>query len=157
VLYGSPVLCRWAEEDVFETTQLLKVCHGVASALTYLHSQGICHGDVYAHNILVDRQSGHAVICDFGASYCYDATVAGRFWEAMEVRAFGLFMHDMVVRVADGIVPCIIANSSCSASGLLQQLDCLVEQCLADNAMRRPTFANIEAQLLQMLKQQDCC
>eukprot|EP00775_Hariotina_reticulata_P004107 gene4107-4353_t len=144
--------CKWAEEDVFAGTQVLKVCHGIAGALAYLHSQGTCHGDVYAHNILVDRQSGHAVLCDFGASFCYDATVAGRFWQAMEVRAYGLFMQDMVDRLADAGVAGVGVTSACCASGLRQQLEALVEQCLAGSAMHRPTFANIEAQLLQMLE-----
>jgi serine/threonine protein kinase len=30
-----------------------------------MHSKGICHGDVYAHNVLADSE-GNAVLCDYG-------------------------------------------------------------------------------------------
>jgi len=75
----------------------------------------------------------------FGASYCYEATSTDRFWQAMEVRAFGLFLQDMVQR---------LDNSSCSSS---LQLKLLVERCLSSNAMDRPLFADVQAELWQML------
>ena len=40
---------------------------GVASALAELHRLAICHGDVYAHNVLANA-SGNAVLCDYGES-----------------------------------------------------------------------------------------
>jgi hypothetical protein len=49
--------------------------------------QSICHGDVYAHNLLYHGPSGQATLCDFGASFCYEQGEG--FWEAMEVRPFG--------------------------------------------------------------------
>ena len=41
----------------------------VARALRYLHARHICHGDVYAHNVLARTgpgQDGSAVLCDYG-------------------------------------------------------------------------------------------
>lgn len=43
------------------------IAHGMQSALAHLHQQGLAHGDLYAHNILVDGQ-GHALLGDFGAA-----------------------------------------------------------------------------------------
>ena len=47
------------------------VATGLAAALTqameHLHAQGLMHGDVYAHNLLVDGQ-GQALLSDFGAA-----------------------------------------------------------------------------------------
>jgi Ser/Thr protein kinase RdoA (MazF antagonist) len=38
----------------------------VQAALAELHRLRICHGDVYAHNVLVD-DDGNAVLLDYGA------------------------------------------------------------------------------------------
>ena len=39
----------------------------MTSLLSHLHGRGICHGDFYAHNLLVDDH-GHAILGDFGAA-----------------------------------------------------------------------------------------
>lgn len=69
--------------------------------MSYLHEKSICHGDLYAHNVLVDGETGAAVLCDFGASFFYpsdrhDSSV----FEGTEVRAFGLMARDMACRSA---------------------------------------------------------
>ena len=43
------------------------ILDGMESLLSHLHGRGICHGDFYAHNILVDGR-GHALLGDFGAA-----------------------------------------------------------------------------------------
>ena len=63
--FDSLLRCRWAPHARFSLPSLLSIARGVASALSYLHSQGICHGDVYAHNILAGND-GTVVLCDFG-------------------------------------------------------------------------------------------
>jgi serine/threonine protein kinase len=77
------MVCRWVYGQLFTLSALLKIGSGVASALAYLHSHNICHGDVYAHNILVDRDN-HPVICDFGELKCAPATLH-RCWQGVEV------------------------------------------------------------------------
>ena len=57
--------CRWAPGQTFQLPWLVRVAHGVAGALEHMHYRGICHGDVYAHNVLADEQ-GHATLCDYG-------------------------------------------------------------------------------------------
>ena len=64
----SLLRCRWAEGSSFKIAFLLRVAVSIASALNYLHSLRICHGDVYAHNILPDA-SGNAVLCDYGERF----------------------------------------------------------------------------------------
>jgi len=46
-------------------------------------------GDVYAHNILLDKTTGHATLCDFGASFVYPPS--HWFWERMEVKMMAVF------------------------------------------------------------------
>ncbi len=42
----------------------------VAAALAHLHARGLTHGDLYAHNLLVDGQGG-VLLSDYGAaSWC---------------------------------------------------------------------------------------
>jgi hypothetical protein len=152
----------------------------VASALAYLHSLGIAHGDVYAHNIMPDGHS-RPVICDFGASFCYSvAGDPGRFFERMEVRAFGLFMGDVVARIgaeshhyrhvthsSHSNIGAESGSGSSSSNGgeagavgvdaaadyAVQELRQLVQQCLAGSAMQRPLFAQVEQQLLGLMQQ----
>jgi serine/threonine protein kinase len=59
--------------DVFEenlrmdAVVAVRVAESMASALAHIHARGLLHGDVYAHNVLVDAQ-GHALLGDFGAA-----------------------------------------------------------------------------------------
>lgn len=43
------------------------IAQSMESALDHLHRQGLTHGDLYAHNMLVDAR-GHALLGDFGAA-----------------------------------------------------------------------------------------
>jgi len=43
------------------------IAKGMSSLLEHIHEHGVCHGDLYAHNILVN-DGGHALLGDFGAA-----------------------------------------------------------------------------------------
>lgn len=62
----SLLRCRWPTNSAFSAAFVARVALCVSSALQYLHAHCICHGDVYAHNILVDA-GGHATLLDYGA------------------------------------------------------------------------------------------
>lgn len=47
--------------------QAVAVARAAADALAHLHGRGLCHGDLYAHNLLVDGQ-GQALLSDLGAA-----------------------------------------------------------------------------------------
>jgi serine/threonine protein kinase len=122
-----------------------RICHGLCGALAMLHRRGICHGDVYAHNIMLEGDS-HAVLCDFGAAFCYDVNAAGGFWEAMEVRAFGLFMQGLLEHMAAAG-----SDGSNGSDGAQQQLESLLAACLGSRGTARPTYAQLQQQLAQLL------
>ena len=50
---------------------ILQIAIGIASAAAYLHTQGIMHGDLYAHNIMTNAR-GDCLLGDFGAASSYD-------------------------------------------------------------------------------------
>lgn len=61
----SLLRCRWPPGCFFAPGSVARMAHCVASALAYLHGHCICHGDVYAHNILADAH-GRATLLDYG-------------------------------------------------------------------------------------------
>lgn len=68
----------------------------IASAAVHLHDKGIAHGDLYAHNILID-EAGHALLGDYGAATVYNKThVHSESIERLEVYAFGHLIEDML-------------------------------------------------------------
>lgn len=100
-----------ALESVDDTVQMMTQ---LLDALVELHGHGVCHGDFYAHNILVRR--GHpSRLTDFGAAFCYDRDAPyGKLVQAIELRSFGILAQE-------------VAASS-------QFLEELAEQCVAPNA-----------------------
>jgi hypothetical protein len=47
--------------------QAAAITRAASAALAHLHERGLSHGDLYAHNLLVNRQ-GEALLSDFGAA-----------------------------------------------------------------------------------------
>lgn len=134
--------CKWDESISYSVGKSVKIALGVASALSYLHDKNIAHGDVYAHNILVDA-AGHATLCDFGAAFAYHPRQR-LFWERMEVRAFGLFLMDQVKQtsldVGDG------GGLGQDTGNMLSNLKTTAERCLS-MAGDRPMFEEIRVLL----------
>lgn len=48
--------------------QAHQLLQGIRSAISHLHDRGLLHGDLYAHNILCNLQTGQALLSDFGAA-----------------------------------------------------------------------------------------
>jgi hypothetical protein len=57
----------YADGQHFGAAQALAIASGLRSALAHLHQRGLTHGDLYAHNTVVDAR-GHALLGDFGAA-----------------------------------------------------------------------------------------
>lgn len=98
---------------------------GIAQASAHIHARKIMHGDIYAHNILVNAQ-GRALLGDFGAASFYDDSVH----EKIDVRGFGNLMDDLLTR--------------CDAVD--QNLNALRDDCW-QKPNRRPVFADLVASL----------
>lgn len=121
----------------------LAVAAGIASAAAHLHAQGILHGDLYAHNILVHPADGHALLGDFGAASFLEPTDAATApgLQRLEVRAFGCLLEELLERADAATAPQQQAR---------EQLWQLQRRCVQPEVAARPLFADLEAALREV-------
>lgn len=86
----------------YASAQAAAVARGVASALAHLHARGLQHGDLYAHNLLVDDR-GHGLLSDFGAASFLPEGDARRreALQAMDRRALAILVDELAQRSDD--------------------------------------------------------
>jgi len=132
----------YAADLRFNLHDALRVAHGVASLARQLHSRGLTHGDLYAHNTLIGAD-GHAVLGDFGAAAFYDRSdlVVAQALEQIEVRAFGCLFEELLERVE------LETDATVQQRSALQTALALCEACLVSQVSQRPLFKHIEEQL----------
>ena len=116
----------------------LRMARGMASATQHLHTRGILHGDLYAHNILHTNE-GDALLSDFGAAAFFDVTDAAlaQGLEKLEVRALGCLLEELAVQ----------CDATHAEADQLQALADLAQRCLHDTPAQRPSLAQISAEL----------
>lgn len=66
LVHGESVGARLVRERRLSPEFVARVLAQVADALAYAHACGVVHRDVKPDNILLDRESGRAVVTDFG-------------------------------------------------------------------------------------------
>jgi len=139
---GGPPSLQSCTRDVFsEDTKLtleqaLKVASTIAAVAAQLHERKIMHGDLYAHNILVD-QDCNTLFGDFGAATFY----TNPSFEKIEVNAFGYLLADLL-----GLYKEEVQNP------LLAKLSELQLRCQQELPSLRPTFKMITSSLAEKLK-----
>lgn len=113
----------------------------IASAATHIHSKGIFHGDLYAHNILTD-DTGNSLLGDFGAATLHgQGPERSQAFERMEVLAFGHLVEDML-----GIVSRSVDDNSILGEKEALEIETLNElhgRCTAPVPQDRPLFKEI--------------
>jgi hypothetical protein len=126
----------YAEGISFAVAAILQIAIGIASAAAHLHAQGIMHGDLYAHNIMIN-ETNHTLLGDFGAasSYNLDDPIASLALERLEVRAFGCLLEDLLDR--DRV------TDAKAEKWALYRLDKLRQDCLHPIPSQRPLFREI--------------
>ncbi|MFT2007973.1 leucine-rich repeat-containing protein kinase family protein [Pontibacter sp. 13R65] len=129
----------YLEGTSFSLQAALSIATGIASATAHLHAQHLMHGDLYAHNILVN-EAAFPLLGDFGAATSYAGAnqAYAPALERMEVRAFGCLLDDLLTHLA-------VTERAHAAVRLLSELRA---QCLQENIAKRPDFRQVE-QLLQ--------
>lgn len=130
--------------DVYEPTKrlswlsTLRIAKGISAAVQHLHSCGILHGDLYAHNILHTAQ-GDALLSDFGAAAFFDVrdpTLAHGL-EKIEVRALGCLLEELATQ-------CDTTPSLESGRVAMAQL---AQQCMRLVPAERPSLKQISTVL----------
>lgn len=66
---GETLAQRVARAGRATPDEVLRVMRDVAWALAYAHARGVVHRDIKPDNILVERQSGRALVADFGIAH----------------------------------------------------------------------------------------
>ncbi|WP_405296128.1 leucine-rich repeat-containing protein kinase family protein [Algibacter sp. Ld11] len=136
---GNPPSLQTCTRDVFDETsvfnaeELLKIVKSIASVCEQLHKNGINHGDLYAHNILVNA-SADCLLGDFGAASFYDVNSELAYAvERVEVRAYACLVEDVLGLVRENDM-----NSE-----LLEKWQKLIADCTSSDVRLRPGFSDI--------------
>jgi hypothetical protein len=121
----------FSEDIILTPEQALKVASTIAAVAAQLHDRKIMHGDLYAHNILVD-QDCNTLFGDFGAATFY----TNPLFEKIEVNAFGYLLADLL-----GLCKEEVQNP------VLEKLSELRLNCQQELPSSRPSFKTIAALL----------
>jgi hypothetical protein len=128
----------YPSNPAFALATILRIAQGIAAAAAHLHDRGIMHGDLYAHNILVD-ETGASLLGDFGAASFYDSTdpVISQAMARLEVRAFGCLLEDLLDRYAVEDV------TQTERQAMIDRLRTLQQDCMTPVPSLRPLFNEI--------------
>lgn len=128
------------EGTSFSIEETLSISKGVASAMQHLHENEIMHGDLYAHNILIDHHA-HPLLGDFGAATIYEKNSPySDFFEKMDVRAFGCLLDDLLNHI----------NDPDKNHSYWPKLLSLKESCFQNTIEKRPIFNEISNYLANL-------
>ena len=132
----------YAAETRFSLSSALNIALGIAAVAEHLHSRGVIHGDLYAHNILWDKQ-GNCLLGDFGAASFIpkqDAHLATAL-QRIEVRAFACLLEELIDR----------CDASHETQHIVDALRVLQRCCDLPEVEARPLFDEIRHTLESLL------
>ncbi len=133
---------EYAPETAFGLPALLRLAGGIAAAASHLHAQGILHGDLYAHNILV-AESGASLLGDFGAAgFLPEGNArATELLPLLETRAFGNLLEELLDRCP--------ANGP-EAAAVIGELRDWQVRCQQPEVAARPSLAIVSRRLAEL-------
>ena len=130
----SLLRCTYPPDQRWPTSFAVRCALDVAQACGACAAAGVCHGDVYAHNVVVDAD-GRATLVDFGAAFAFPAT-CGIDFQRLEVRAFGLLLQELGDR-------CLPERH--------EGLSALAAKCMDTTVAGRPSFDELDAELERLM------
>lgn len=118
----------------YTLTNALRMAHGIASAAAHLHSRGIMHGDLYAHNILANGR-GDCLLGDFGAASFIPQRSGdlAQSLQRVEVRAFANLLEELLEHCVE----------KSAAPEIVDDLMELQRRCADAEPAARPLFGEI--------------
>ena len=125
------------EEATLALSQIIKIVFSMADTLCHLHESNVSHGDIYAHNIMVDDKA-NMLFGDFGAASNFNTLPEQQriAMQAVEVRAFGCLIDDLLP----------LCDSSENIIHYKKLLE-IKNNCMQETTFNRPTFIAIVEQL----------
>jgi hypothetical protein len=143
---GLPPSLQTCSRDTFEPAtvftwaRITHIASQMADILVHLHQNGISHGDIYAHNIMINQQD-NVLFGDFGAASNLKQFSPQRrqLIQAIEVRAFACLVDDMLN---------LIDNPDTPQAAMLRQL---TQECLQHHVPSRPCFTALLARLASIV------
>ena len=141
---GEPPTLQSCTRDTFKeefslpATSVLNLLIQVADSMEHIHQQGFCHGDLYAHNILINKNDS-VLLGDFGAASCFNdlPKKQQKLVTQLEVRAFANLIEDLLT----------ITQRSAMGSYLSNTLKDFVDYCREEDDL---TFTEIKAELIEL-------
>lgn len=128
---------------LFHLDSILRILMNICSAIEHLHSRKIIHGDLYAHNTLIDKRNFNILFGDFGAATINERNSSiAEYIIRLETRAFGCLMDDLLQRVYETEM----------ASEAYESLMKIKLKCLENEVLARPDFTNINKGLVTVKK-----
>ena len=133
----------YAASTTFRLEAALRIATSIAAAAGHLHSQGILHGDLYAHNILYTL-AGDALLGDFGAAcfFAPEGLATATALQRLEVRAFGGLLEELLERCE--------ADDTVAAPAAMAALWALQQRCVLPEVAGRPLFAEVSRVLADL-------
>ena len=120
-------------ETVFTLAEVIKISASIASVGKHLHALGVSHGDLYAHNTLVDEEA-NTLFGDFGAGSTYHVhSSKAAAIQRLEVRAFACLLDDLLRYL----------QADETDQYKVQILQDLVIKCMDEVVLARPSFEEI--------------
>jgi hypothetical protein len=127
----------FTQGQAFSLSQLQLLIKQVLDVMAHLHQQQIAHGDLYAHNMLVNADQ-QLYLGDFGAATALHALPLQQRLNfcALEVRAFGYWLLDMQSLL-----------SAQDSAEFDKKYAAMLQQCLQPQVKNRPDFNQLKDML----------
>lgn len=131
------------KNTVFDLKTIANVIHQMAKTLAHLHDKGVSHGDVYAHNAMINDQAD-MLFGDFGAATNLMSLPESQrsATERIEVRAFGNLLEDLLQ---------LNEPNTSEEQVLYASLNQLKNQCIDDDVDQRPNFLSVQIKSEEIL------
>ncbi|MCD9477653.1 protein kinase [Photobacterium phosphoreum] len=84
-------------EFTLSIAAIATIVEQMTAVISHMQTQGVAHGDIYAHNVLVD-DNANILVGDFGAASIYDDLLPEQQQKiaVIEWRAVGYFIEDLL-------------------------------------------------------------
>ncbi len=141
---GNPPNFETCTRDVFDKklkyklSEIILIITKITETCHHLHTNNILHGDVYAHNILVNKDN-QIYLTDFGAASMYENKNTEKM-QKIEVRAWACLAEDLLQN-------CMKSTEEITDTEYFKTKE-IIKKCFSIEVEKRPNFIEI----IQLLK-----